>query len=92
MLLALEMDKWYHDHLDYFEKKFHEQPYGRNKDGSPKKYVPVDSIVPAIYGMIEENDIGVLRTTGAQRTGCEMCGFGIHLEQRPHRFDRLGCF
>lgn len=21
--------------------------------------------------------------------GCEMCGFGIHLEQRPHRFDRL---
>lgn len=89
LLLALEMDKWYHDHLDYFEKKFHEQPYGRNKDGSPKEYVPVDSIVPAIYGMIEENDIGVLRTTGAQRTGCEMCGFGIHLEQRPHRFDRL---
>ena len=39
--------------------------------------------------VIEENDIGVLRTTGAQRTGCEMCGFGIHLEQRPHRFDRL---
>lgn len=20
---------------------------------------------------------------------CSMCGFGIHLEQRPHRFDRL---
>lgn len=20
---------------------------------------------------------------------CSMCGFGIHMEQRPHRFDRL---
>ena len=20
---------------------------------------------------------------------CSMCGFGIHLEERPHRFDRL---
>ena len=22
-------------------------------------------------------------------TGCSMCGFGIHMEGRPHRFDRL---
>ena len=32
---------------------------------------------------------GQLRTTKAQRTGCQMCGFGIHLEHRPHRFDRI---
>lgn len=32
---------------------------------------------------------GTLRTTGAQRTGCTMCGFGVHMEKRPHRFDRL---
>ena len=25
----------------------------------------------------------------AQRTGCSMCGFGIHMEKRPHRFDLL---
>lgn len=25
----------------------------------------------------------------AQRTGCSMCGFGIHIEKRPHRFDLL---
>lgn len=30
-----------------------------------------------------------LRTTLAQRTGCSMCGFGITLEKRPHRFDLL---
>ena len=45
--------------------------------------------VPNIYGEITRDGKGELRTTGAQRTGCSMCGFGIHLEQRPHRFDRL---
>ncbi len=32
---------------------------------------------------------GTLYTTKAQRTGCDCCGFGIHLEKRPHRFDML---
>lgn len=45
--------------------------------------------VPEIYGTIERKDDGTLYTTKAQRTGCSMCGFGIHLEKRPHRFDRL---
>ncbi len=48
-----------------------------------------DSIIPAIYGTIERNEDGTLYTTKAQRTGCNMCGFGIHIEKRPHRFDRL---
>lgn len=87
--LALEMDEWYHDHLEFFEARFHAQPYGRNPDGSFKKYIPLESIVPEIYGKIVTDSIGFLRTTGAQRTGCSMCGFGIHLEQRPHRFDKL---
>lgn len=45
--------------------------------------------VPEIYGEIVRDPGGTLRTTKAQRTGCSMCGFGIHLEKRPHRFDRL---
>lgn len=45
--------------------------------------------VPEIYGSIERDMDGDLYTTGAQRTGCEMCGFGIHMEKRPHRFDKL---
>ena len=45
--------------------------------------------VPEIYGKILRRQDGVLCTTGAQRTGCSMCGFGIHMEKRPHRFDRL---
>ena len=45
--------------------------------------------IPEIYGEIKRDDEGKLRTTGAQRTGCAMCGFGVQLESRPHRFDRL---
>ncbi|MBR4034422.1 MAG: hypothetical protein IKJ04_06405 [Clostridia bacterium] len=49
----------------------------------------IESIIPPEYGEIEADGNGNLHTTGAQRTGCSMCGFGIHLEKRPHRFDRL---
>ena len=47
----------------------------------------IKSIVPAIYGVIKREPDGTLHTTKAQRTGCSMCGFGIHMEKRPHRFD-----
>lgn len=49
----------------------------------------LDVPVPEIYGQIVRDSDGNLRTTRAQRTGCTMCGFGIHMEKRPHRFDRL---
>lgn len=45
--------------------------------------------VPEIYGEIKRQADGTLETTKAKRTGCTMCGFGIHIEKRPHRFDRL---
>jgi hypothetical protein len=50
--------------------------------------------IPEIYGDVVidgETEIGepCYKTTGEQRTGCSMCGFGIQLEKRPHRFDRL---
>lgn len=32
---------------------------------------------------------GKLQTTKAKRTGCDGCGFGVHLEKEPNRFQRL---
>lgn len=86
--LALEMDKWYKAHIEVFEKLYYEQEYSRDRDGNIIPYAPVDTIIPAIYGEIVEENRN-FRTTGAKRTGCSMCGFGIHMEERPHRFDRL---
>lgn len=51
--------------------------------------IHLKTIVPSIYGKIERDLDGTLRTTKAQRTGCSMCGFGIHMEARPHRFDMM---
>lgn len=51
--------------------------------------------IPEIYGEVKTRQNDSLPdgiewyTTGEQRTGCSMCGFGIQLEKRPHRFDRL---
>ena len=49
----------------------------------------LDVPIPAEYGEIARDPDGRLYTTKAQRTGCTMCGFGIHIEGRPHRFDAL---
>ncbi|WAK79605.1 phosphoadenosine phosphosulfate reductase [Clostridium phage Saumur] len=82
--LALEMDqKW----KDGWKEDFYREGIkaGTIKEG----WEMPESIVPEIYGTIEKKEDGTLYTTKAQRTGCSMCGFGIHLEKRPHRFDQL---
>lgn len=74
LTLALEMEAWYQKNWDL---------------GYFNTGIHLDTIVPAIYGEIAMDEYGTLRTTKAQRTGCSMCGFGIHMEKRPHRFDQL---
>lgn len=41
-----------------------------------------------VYGDIIEEG-GALKTTGADRTGCMFCMFGVHLEKEPNRFQRM---
>ena len=38
-------------------------------------------------GCYSEDDI--LETTGAKRTGCMFCMFGVHLEKEPNRFQKM---
>ena len=87
--LALEMNQWYQEHTEVFEQLYYQQPYSKDKDGNKIPYEPLQTIIPEIYGEIKQHENGDYYTTKAQRTGCSMCGFGIHLEKRPHRFDRL---
>ena len=42
-----------------------------------------------VYGDIVENERGKLCTTGCDRIGCMVCGFGAHSEKEPNRFQRL---
>lgn len=76
--LAIEMDAYYKDHW---------------RELNPNPADRVDTIVPAVYGVIEEfatsDGFKHLRTTKAQRTGCIVCGFGLRMQKRPHKFDLL---
>lgn len=84
LLLTLEMDKlWKNKWKDeFYERGIKEGWFG-------EEFEMPESIVPEIYGIIDKKLDGTLFTTKAQRTGCSMCGFGIHMESRPHRFDLL---
>lgn len=42
-----------------------------------------------IYGDIIKNEEGKWVTTGERRTGCVFCGFGVHMEKSPNRYQRL---
>lgn len=82
--LGLEMDKeWKNGGKERAEEKARKEGWLKEGGSFP------ESVIPEIYGTIEQDENGMLYTTGAQRTGCSMCGFGIHLEKRPHRFDKL---
>lgn len=45
--------------------------------------------IASVYGDVLEDENGRVYTTGAQRTGCIFCGFGMHLEKGETRFQRL---
>lgn len=72
--LALEMNDWYQEHW---------------AEINPNPEEKVHSIIPSIYGKIIVKKDGTRETTKAKRTGCSMCAFGVQLEKRPNRFDRL---
>lgn len=86
LTLALEMDAYYHQHWEEFRPITVDCETGKITYGEP---IHINTIVPAIYGEIAAGPDGMLRTTKAQRTGCSMCGFGVQMEGRPNRFDRL---
>ena len=53
------------------------------------QYIKLNKIdIPEVYGEIIEED-NKLKLTGIDRTGCVFCGFGIHLEQEPNRYQKL---
>ena len=44
--------------------------------------------IAKVYGDVVKQD-GKFITTGCQRTGCIFCGFGVHLDKEPNRYQKL---
>lgn len=97
--LAIEMDAYYKEHKEEFAPKEYQvdtiipEIYGEIKSTirtpDEAEQYRIDALGGCDDDGVQEECAVCLETTGAQRTGCSMCGFGIHLETRPNRFDKL---
>ena len=70
------------------------QPMGFWTEQDVLQYIFENKLkICSVYGdIVEESDMlgnKYYRTTGEKRCGCLYCGFGVHLEQEPNRFQRL---
>lgn len=48
-----------------------------------------DLPICGVYGDIMKTSDGTFVTTGVKNTGCMFCCFGVHLEQKPNRFQQM---
>ena len=64
-------------------------PIGFWKQQDVLEYIYSNNIkIASVYGdVVKENDI--YKTTKCDRTGCVFCGFGVHLEKQPNRYQLL---
>ena len=80
---------WLRDGCNSFKSGGQSKPISFWTDQDVLSYLKLTNIpYSEIYGeIVEEN--GLLKTTGANRTGCMFCMFGVHLEKEPNRFQRM---
>lgn len=64
-------------------------PIGFWKQQDVLEYIYTNKLkITSVYGdVVKENDI--YKTTKCERTGCVFCGFGVHLEKEPNRYQLL---
>lgn len=74
----------------YIKAKPSSQPLSFWLEQDVLQYLKLTGIPYAsdIYGQITAKS-GRLITTGARRTGCMFCMFGVHLEKHPNRFEQM---
>ena len=72
-----------------FNKTGNSNPLGFWMHQDILRYMKEENLpMSTIYGEIILKD-GVYTTTKASRSGCFICGFGVHLEKQPNRFQRM---
>ena len=69
--------------VESYNVTFYRDP-SRNSTEDVQEYT---QILLRVLEIVEEN--GRLTTTGAKRTGCMFCMFGVHLEKKPNRFQSM---
>lgn len=74
----------------YDAKTVKSQPLGFWTKQDILRYVVENDVeICSIYGDICQHSDRSFFLTGEQRTGCMFCGFGVHMEKEPNRFQRM---
>lgn len=64
-------------------------PLGFWKESDILEYIYNNNLpIAKCYGDVIKTD-SKFKTTKCERTGCVFCGFGVHLEKEPNRYQRL---
>lgn len=84
------LDNWLKYGCNAFElKKPSSQPLSFWTEQDILQYISENQLpYSKAYGEIKKDCQGRFYTTGANRTGCMFCGFGLHLEKEPNRLQR----
>ena len=81
---------WLQYGCNVFDKKIRSNPLSFWKEQDVLEYIHRMKIpISPIYGEVVRGDDGRFHTTGAKRTGCMFCMFGVHMEKQPNRFQRM---
>lgn len=64
-------------------------PLGFWREQDILEYIYINKLpIAKAYGEVVKED-GIYKTNKCDRTGCIYCGFGVHLEKEPNRYQRL---
>lgn len=98
----LRTQKWLQHGCNGFDLKIPQStPMSFWTEQDVLQYIYLNKIpICSVYGELVEIDASEgqislfdvpkqLKTTGCERTGCMLCGFGCHLEKNPNRFEML---
>lgn len=91
----LRLNVWYKNGCNAFSSKYpksHPLSFWTEQDilAYLKNFdVPYSSIYGDIVEEIDKKGEVKLKTTGADRTGCMFCMFGLHLDPEPNRLQRM---
>lgn len=87
----LRLNTWLKYGCNAFEKtRPTSQPLSFWTEQDILQYIRLNNLeIAKVYGELKEHEDGTLYLTGAQRTGCMFCMFGVQSETLPNRFQRM---
>lgn len=87
----LRLNTWLKYGCNAFEKtRPTSQPLSFWTEQDILQYIRLNDLeIAKVYGELKEREDGTLYLTGAQRTGCMFCMFGVQSETCPNRFQRM---